>query len=60
MTIDRRSLMAAPLALGLASLASAQTPVPEVPGNTLPPGLPQPNETIDLWPGVRRAPLPSH
>ncbi|PXW78400.1 acetyl esterase/lipase [Blastomonas natatoria] len=61
MTIDRRSLMAAPLALGLASLASAQTPVPEVPGGALPPGLPQPSETIDLWPkgapGAPAAPL---
>ncbi|WP_232824282.1 alpha/beta hydrolase [Blastomonas sp. UPD001] len=50
MPIDRRSLMAAPLVLGLASLAKAQTPVPEVPGGALPPGLPQPSETIDLWP----------
>lgn len=51
MPIDRRSLMVAPLALGLASLAKAQTPVPQVPGGSLPPGLPQPSETIDLWPG---------
>ena len=50
MPIDRRSLMAAPLVLGLAGLAKAQTPVPQVPGGALPPGLPQPNETIDLWP----------
>lgn len=51
MTIDRRSFMAAPLALGLANAASAQTAVPQVPGGPLPPGLPQPSETIDLWPG---------
>lgn len=51
MTIDRRSFMAAPLALGLMSEALAQTAVPQVPGGNLPPGLPQPAETIDLWPG---------
>ena len=50
MTIDRRSFMAAPLALGLAQTAFAQTAVPQVPGGTMPPGLPQPAETIDLWP----------
>jgi acetyl esterase/lipase len=48
MKIDRRSLMAAPLALGMAHSAWAQTAVP---GGALPPGLPQPSETIDLWPG---------
>lgn len=51
MKIDRRSLMAAPLALGMAHSAWAQTAVPKVPGGALPPGLPQPSETIDLWPG---------
>jgi len=51
MKIDRRSLMAAPLALGMAHSAWAQTAVPQVPGGALPPGLPQPSETIDLWPG---------
>ncbi|MDK2756699.1 MAG: alpha/beta hydrolase [Blastomonas fulva] len=51
MKIDRRSLMAAPLALGLTHRAWAQTAVPQVPGGALPPGLPQPSETIDLWPG---------
>jgi acetyl esterase/lipase len=51
MKIDRRSLMAAPLAWGMAHSAWAQTAVPQVPGGALPPGLPQPSETIDLWPG---------
>ncbi|WP_430387461.1 alpha/beta hydrolase [Blastomonas fulva] len=51
MKIDRRSLMAAPLALGMAHSAWVQTAVPQVPGGALPPGLPQPSETIDLWPG---------
>ncbi|MGQ3177765.1 MAG: alpha/beta hydrolase [Blastomonas fulva] len=51
MKIDRRSLMAAPLAWGMAHSAWAQTAVPKVPGGALPPGLPQPSETIDLWPG---------
>lgn len=51
MTIDRRSFMAASLCAGLAAPALAQTAVPQVPGGALPPGLPQPSETIDLWPG---------
>lgn len=51
MTIDRRSFMAASVCAGLAAPALAQTAVPTVPGSPLPPGLPQPSETIDLWPG---------
>ncbi|MDM7956118.1 alpha/beta hydrolase [Blastomonas sp.] len=51
MTIDRRFFMAASVCAGLAGPALAQTAVPAVPGAPLPPGLPQPSETIDLWPG---------
>jgi acetyl esterase/lipase len=47
--IDRRSLIGATLAASLAARASAQTP-PPVKGGALPAGLPQPTETIDLWP----------
>lgn len=49
MTIDRRALISATLATGLAARALAQTP-PPVKGGALPAGLPQPTETIDLWP----------
>lgn len=49
MTIDRRSLIAAGLVAGLANRAGAQTP-PPVSLKGQPPGLPQPSETIDLWP----------
>ena len=49
MTIDRRSLIVAGLATGLTARAGAQTP-PPVAVQALPPGLPQPSETIDLWP----------
>lgn len=49
MTIDRRSLIVAGLATGLTARAGAQTPPPVAVG-ALPPGLPQPSETIDLWP----------
>ena len=48
---DRRTLLAggaALLALGTARVA-AQT-APPATGGALPPGLPQPTETIDLWP----------
>lgn len=51
MTIDRRSLIVAGLATGLTARAGAQTPPPVAVG-ALPPGLPQPSETIDLWPGT--------
>jgi acetyl esterase/lipase len=46
---DRRTLIAASLAAGLSSRAAAQTPPPASPKGP-PPGLPQPVETIDLWP----------
>lgn len=66
MDFDRRSLIAGSLAAGafgrgLISSAAAQTAPPGGPGDLLPPGLPQPTETIDLWPkgapGMPRAPL---
>lgn len=51
MTVDRRSFMAASLVSAvMAGDAAAQTPPPFVKGGALPPGLPQPSETIDLWP----------
>lgn len=55
MTVDRRSFMAASLVsaglgAGIPGRAAAQTAVPTVPGGALPPGLPQPSETLDLWP----------
>ncbi len=49
MTIDRRTLISAALATGLSAQAAAQTKVPSKVG-ALPAGLPQPTETIDLWP----------
>lgn len=60
MSIDRRTIIAAGLAAGLATRGSAQTPPPVTEG-ALPPGLPQPTETIDLWakgaPGMPATPL---
>ncbi|MBC2653171.1 alpha/beta hydrolase [Novosphingobium flavum] len=59
MTLDRRSVLAKGLtttmlgamASGATSgRAGAQTP-PPVSTKGLPPGLPQPSETLDLWPG---------
>ncbi|MFC0203634.1 alpha/beta hydrolase [Novosphingobium soli] len=48
--LDRRTLIAGSLAAaGLAARAGAQTPPPAA-AKALPPGLPQPTETIDLWP----------
>lgn len=49
MNIDRRSLLGAGFVAGIAARASAQTP-PPANGAALPPGLPQPTETFDLWP----------
>jgi acetyl esterase/lipase len=47
---DRRTLIAGSLAAALAAgRAGAQTPPPAA-AEALPPGLPQPTETIDLWP----------
>ena len=50
MEIDRRSLLAAGLVAGLAQRAAGQTPPPVAASSPLAPGLPQPTETIDLWP----------
>jgi len=51
--LDRRAVLAAGfgagLAAGAAGAAGAQTPPPLADGE-LPPRLPQPTETIDLWP----------
>src|SRR5688500_4805146 len=49
---DRRSILSAGVLLSVAgacSRAAAQTPPPAT-GGPVPPGLPQPAETIDLWP----------
>jgi acetyl esterase/lipase len=55
MTIDRRSFMAASLVSGLiSSKAAAQTAPPFDSAKAAPAGLPEPAETIDLWP--KRAP----
>lgn len=51
MKTDRRTLIAAGLAAGvLPAQAEAQTAPPSAIGKGTPPGLPQPVETIDLWP----------
>ncbi|MCT2558449.1 alpha/beta hydrolase [Tsuneonella sp. YG55] len=52
MRSDRRSILGGGLILSLlgAGRASGQSPPPSVAGAS-PPGLPQPVETIDLWPG---------
>ena len=49
MSIDRRSMIAGAALAGLATTAAAQT-APPATGGALPPGLPEPTETIDLWP----------
>ncbi|MBC2666323.1 alpha/beta hydrolase [Novosphingobium flavum] len=55
MTIDRRSLLVAGLAAGITgSGARGQTPPPLSP-RPLARGLPQPAETIDLWPAGAKA-----
>ncbi|HVJ01271.1 MAG TPA: alpha/beta hydrolase [Sphingomonas sp.] len=59
MKLDRRSALLAGLATPLA--AAAQTAPPALPDKPVPAGLPEPDETIDLWPkGVpgRPAKLP--
>ncbi len=58
MKIDRRSLIATGLLAGLGAGAEAQTPPPfAVSGQ--PVGLPEPTETINLWPkGAPGAPVP--
>jgi len=47
---DRRSLLATGIMAGLSAGVGAQTPPPRAP-KSLPPGLAEPVETIDLWPG---------
>lgn len=49
MTVDRRAMIAGAALVGLGAAAAAQTPPPAGSG-ALPPGLPEPSETIDLWP----------
>lgn len=60
MSIDRRSMIAGAALAGLAAEVAAQT-APPATGGALPPGLPEPSETIDLWPdgapGTPAAPL---
>ncbi|HEU4959435.1 MAG TPA: alpha/beta hydrolase [Sphingomonas sp.] len=51
MEIDRRSALIAPFAAALAGSAAAAQTTPPTKAGDLPPGLPQPTETIDLWPG---------
>lgn len=62
MRSDRRSLLAAGFLLSIAGASSralAQT-TPPATGGPLPPGLPQPTETIDLWPnGAPGMPSPA-
>ncbi|MDO6413345.1 alpha/beta hydrolase [Sphingomonas sp. BIUV-7] len=48
--IDRRTLILSAAITGLASSAEAQTPPPSVAGGHIAAGLPEPDETIDLWP----------
>ena len=50
MTIKRREVLVGGLAASVSAVANAQTPPPhnDMP---LPRGLPEPSETIDLWPG---------
>jgi len=49
MNLDRRALLFTSAVAVMASGAMGQTP-PPVNGGDLPAGLPQPTETIDLWP----------
>ncbi|OYY91011.1 MAG: alpha/beta hydrolase [Sphingomonas sp. 28-66-16] len=48
--IDRRQALLGTLALGLAHRAGAQTPPPRIGSKAPVAGLPEPDETIDLWP----------
>ncbi len=47
---DRRHLILGTLAASVATSAWSQTPPPAKAGETPVPGLPDPVETIDLWP----------
>jgi acetyl esterase/lipase len=51
MMLDRRAILAAGLFAGLAATGAASQTPPPIASKGLPPGLPQPSETIDLWPG---------
>lgn len=59
--IDRRTALLGSLALGLSAAADAQTAPPSKGTGAPVPGLPEPSETIDLWPkgapGAPAAPL---
>jgi acetyl esterase/lipase len=57
MDLDRRSLLAAGLAVSLSARAEAQT-APPLASGLVPPVLPDPIETIDLWPRRAIAPGP--
>jgi len=48
--IQRRDVLLGALAAGVSAASRAQTAPPET-GGELPCGLPQPTDTIDLWPG---------
>ncbi len=50
MKANRRAVLIGALAAGVSAASRAQTPPPET-GGDLPAGLPQPKETVDLWPG---------
>jgi len=50
MEIDRRSALIAPFAAALAGSGAIAQTAPPMKAGDLPPGLPQPTETIDLWP----------
>ncbi|TPG53093.1 alpha/beta hydrolase [Sphingomonas glacialis] len=55
--LDRRSAILGTLASGLAGVAAAQTVPPHIVGAVPVAGLPEPDETIDLWPhGAHGAP----
>lgn len=48
--MNRRTLLVSAAAAGLAARVMAQTPPPAVAGGHVAAGLPEPDETIDLWP----------
>lgn len=49
--IDRRSAVLGTLAAGVAARVVAQTAPPMIKPGLAVPGLPEPSEAIDLWPG---------
>lgn len=50
MTVSRRHLLIGSLAAGISAATTHAQTLPPATGGSLPPGLPQPTETIDLWP----------